>query len=72
MKNRTEENAKHWSKHKDKINEARRLKYNQEAAKKMMAKLIEAGIDETVARAKAAYKYQVDPEILRGSSHTST
>lgn len=68
----TEQVATYWETVKDKYNEARRLAYNQKAAKKMVAKLVDGGMDKALAEAKAAYKYQVDPEILRGSSHAST
>ena len=63
-----EHNALYWAANKDTINAARRVKYNQKAAKRMVAKLIAKGISEAEAIADAAYKYQIDVEELRNAT----
>lgn len=63
-----EHNALYWAANKDTINAARRVKYNQKAAKKMVAKLIAKGISEAEAIADAAYKYQIDVEELKNAT----
>jgi len=63
-----EHNALYWAANKDTINAARRVKYNQKAAKKMVAKLIAKGISEAEAIADAAYKYQLDAEELKNAT----
>lgn len=64
---KNEYDARYWAENKDTINAARRVKYNQKAAKKMVAKLIAKGISEAEAIADAAYKYQIDAELIRKS-----
>jgi len=63
-----EHNARYWAENKDTINAARRVKYNQKAAKKLVAKLIAKGISEADAIADAAYKYQIDAEELKNAT----
>jgi uncharacterized protein YoaH (UPF0181 family) len=65
---KNEYDALYWAANKDTINAARRVKYNQKAAKKMVAKLIAKGISEADAIADAAYKYQIDVEELKNAT----